>query len=94
MAAAAAAAAAAAQAAADRQGLIDCLTVCGIATVRERNGIIVREGKESLEAFGQFQPDDIPELVKSLARNAPTAQRVYYSFTLPTSSGSFSEGVA
>ena len=81
MAAAAAAAAAAAQAAADRQGLIDCLTVCGIATVRERNGIIVREGKESLEAFGQFQPEDIPELVKSLGRNAPTTQRVYYSFT-------------
>ena len=43
--------------------------------------IIVREGKRSLEEFGQFQPDDVPELVKSLGRNAPTTQQVYYSFT-------------
>ena len=76
-----AAAAQAAQAAADLQGLRDCLTVCGLNTARLQSGIIDREGKESLEEFGQFQPEDIPELVKSLGRNAPTTQRVYYSFT-------------
>ena len=65
----------------DLDGLNDCLTVCGLRTAALRNGITVREGKRSLEEFGQFQPDDIPELVKSLARNAPTTQRVYYSFT-------------
>ena len=73
--------AAAAQAQVDLDGLNDCLTVCGLRTAALRNGITVREGKRSLEEFGQFQPDDIPELVKSLARNAPTTQRVYYSFT-------------
>ena len=72
---------AAAQAQVDLDGLNDCLTVCGLRTAALRNGITVREGKRSLEEFGQFQPDDIPELVKSLARNAPTNQRVYYSFT-------------
>ena len=77
----AAAQAAAAQAQVDLDGLNDCLTVCGLRTAALRNGITVREGKRSLEEFGQFQPDDIPELVKSLARNAPTTQRVYYSFT-------------
>ena len=68
----AAAQAAAAQAQVDLDGLNDCLTVCGLRTEALRNGITVREGKRSLEEFGQFQPDDIPELVKSLARNAPT----------------------
>lgn len=77
----AAAQAAAAQAQVDLDGLNDCLTVCGLRTAALRNGITVREGKRSLEEFGQFQPDDIPELVKSLARNAPTTQRVCYSFT-------------
>ena len=73
--------AAAAQAAADLQDLISCLTVCGLSTAPLRNGIINREGKKSLEEFGQFRPEDIPELVKSLGRNAPTTQRVYYTFT-------------
>jgi hypothetical protein len=72
---------AAAQAQADLDGLNDCLIVCGLRTVALRNGITTREGKRSLEEFGQFQPEDIPELVKSLGRNAPTTQRVYYSFT-------------
>ena len=66
-----AAAAQAAQAAADLQGLRDCLIVCDLNTARLQNGIIDREGKESLEEFGQFRPEDIPELVKSLGRNAP-----------------------
>ena len=73
--------AAAAQAAADLQDLTSCLTVCGLSTAPLRNGIINREGKKSLEEFGQFRPEDIPELVKSLGRNAPTTQRVYYTFT-------------
>ena len=50
---------AAAQEEADLQGLNDCLTVCGLRTVTLRNGIINREGKRSLEEFGQFQPEDI-----------------------------------
>ena len=75
-----AAAAQAAQAAADLQGLRDCLIVCGLNTACLQNGIIDREGKESLEEFGHAR--DIPELVKSLGRrNAPPNQRVYYSFT-------------
>ena len=75
----AAAAGAAAQAAADLQDFEACLVVCGLVNPRERNGITNREGIRSLEAFGQFQPEDITDLTKSL-RTIAQAQRVYITF--------------
>jgi len=75
----AAAAGAAAQAAADLQDFEACLVACGLVNPRERNGITNREGIRSLEAFGQFQPEDITGLTKSL-RTVAQNQRACITF--------------